>query len=488
MAFLDETGGLALSKKILGSTVLMFGGIDTTTPISSISPISTTDSDYSVSKIKWNNNAKYFVYALDGKFYNNFGDPSKVNCGDTYQTYGATTIIPKTCLYYNTGNKRLYYWNGSSFDQLTDTNTTYDRGEGLILSSKNVFSLNVATANSKGGFKTGYQASGKNYPVQLDSNEKAYVNVPWTDNNTNTTYSFADGNNGSFTVTPSGGNAQTVSIGKPSTAGIADKVSNCIQINLNGSVYQYDGSVQKQLKIDTLTVQNGVNSLNTRVSTLENTVSSALVYKGTINDNEGLKNIIGENKAKIGYCYIVTAAFAPDTERAAQINNSTKNLEKGDMIICRTNYSASSNTVSKQTFDVLQANTNNAITGSGTSTSLAVFSGANTITNAPTKGSATKPIYLNNGVPTAINYTIEKSVPSNAVFTDTTYGTPSTTSKGVVKLVSNTTLENTVNNVSSVNGRTYAVQLNTNGAMVVNVPWVNTTYSSITTNTINSWF
>ena len=36
------------------------------------------------------------------------------------------------------------------------------------------------------------------------------------------------------------------------------------------------------------------------------------------------------------------------------------------------------------------------------------------------KGSTTQPVYINsNGVPTAISYTIAKSVPSNAVFTDT---------------------------------------------------------------------
>ena len=44
--------------------------------------------------------------------------------------------------------------------------------------------LNVATSETLGGVKVGYTQSGKNYPVQLDSNNKAYVNVPWTDNNT----------------------------------------------------------------------------------------------------------------------------------------------------------------------------------------------------------------------------------------------------------------------------------------------------------------
>lgn len=50
----------------------------------------------------------------------------------------------------------------------TDNNTTY----------------NQATADTLGLVKIGYTTSGKNYAVSLDSNGKMYVNVPWTDNNT----------------------------------------------------------------------------------------------------------------------------------------------------------------------------------------------------------------------------------------------------------------------------------------------------------------
>ena len=42
--------------------------------------------------------------------------------------------------------------------------------------------------------------------------------------NTNTTYTFDNGSAGNFTVTPSGGSAQTVSVGKPANAGNADTV------------------------------------------------------------------------------------------------------------------------------------------------------------------------------------------------------------------------------------------------------------------------
>lgn len=49
-----------------------------------------------------------------------------------------------------------------------------------------------------------------------------------------------------------------------------------------------------------------------------------------------------------------------------------------------------------------------------------------------TKGSATQPIYLNAGAPTACTYTLGKSVPSNAVFTDTTYDVVTDSANGLM--------------------------------------------------------
>lgn len=87
------------------------------------------------------------------------------------------------------------------------TNTTYSNASssaaGLmsatdkakldgIASGANAYSLPLASSSTRGGVKIGYTANGKNYPVQL-SDEKMYVNVPWTDTNTNTTYSAGDG-------------------------------------------------------------------------------------------------------------------------------------------------------------------------------------------------------------------------------------------------------------------------------------------------------
>lgn len=49
-----------------------------------------------------------------------------------------------------------------------------------------------------------------------------------------------------------------------------------------------------------------------------------------------------------------------------------------------------------------------------------------------TAGSATQPVYFTGGKPAACSYTLGKSVPSNAVFTDTTYGVATALSNGLM--------------------------------------------------------
>lgn len=56
-------------------------------------------------------------------------------------------------------------------------------------STESDYKLPLASANTRGGIKSGYVQNGKNYPVQINAQEQAYVSVPWTDNNT--TYAAA---------------------------------------------------------------------------------------------------------------------------------------------------------------------------------------------------------------------------------------------------------------------------------------------------------
>ena len=122
-------------------------------------------------------------------------------------TAGGNTLGSSETLAFTAGSNVTITENGGAVTiASTDTNTTYSVGDGGltqnnftdalktkldgIAASANNYSLPLATSSTRGGVKVGYTESGKNYPVELDS-EKMYVNVPWTD--TNTTYSVGDG-------------------------------------------------------------------------------------------------------------------------------------------------------------------------------------------------------------------------------------------------------------------------------------------------------
>lgn len=107
-------------------------------------------------------------------------DESKLNSEDGYEPYTASqassaTVLGGIKVGYTTSGKNYKVQLDSSGNAYvnvpwTDNNTTY----------------NEATADTLGLVKIGYASNGKNYPVALDGNGKMYVNVPWTD--TNTTY------------------------------------------------------------------------------------------------------------------------------------------------------------------------------------------------------------------------------------------------------------------------------------------------------------
>lgn len=75
---------------------------------------------------------------------------------------------------------------------------SYNSSTGVISTSANNYTLPVASSSDLGGIKLGYTDNAKNYAVEIDGDNEAFVNVPWTDTNTDTntqnttTLSFVD--------------------------------------------------------------------------------------------------------------------------------------------------------------------------------------------------------------------------------------------------------------------------------------------------------
>lgn len=106
-----------------------------------------------------------------------------------------------------------------------------------------------------------------------DSTHKWKINGVDDPKLTDTTYTFAGGENGSFTVTPSGGSAQTVSIGKPATAGVADSANAVTWSNISGKPSSYTPSSHSHSEI--VTVGDKRNE-----ATTPNSYTNKIVFQG----------------------------------------------------------------------------------------------------------------------------------------------------------------------------------------------------------------
>ena len=186
--------------------------------------------------------------------------------------------------------------------------------------------------------------------------------------------------------------------------------------------------------------------------------SDAMIYKGTIGSSGATITSLPDTTAKTGWTYKVLTAGTYAGQKC----------EVGDMIICLTDGSTST----AATWTVVQTNIDGAVTGPSSSTDshVATFNGS------------TGKVVKDSG------FTIGKSVPSNAVFTDTHYTTniyagsgtaanASTTNGNTkVTIADNTTVRGSV----TIKG-TGATTVTSNASGVVTINSTNTTYGVAST-------
>ena len=85
-----------------------------------------------------------------------------------------------------------------------------------------------------------------------------------------------------------------------------------------------------------------------------------------------------------------------------------------------------------------------------------------------TVGGTTQPVYINGGTPTACTYTLGKSVPSDAKFTDTTYNAATTSTAGLMSASDKSKLDNITASADSVSFSASATSGNKVGAITIN--------------------
>ena len=304
--------------------------------------------------------------------------------GATSSTAGKTGLVPAPAA----GAATRYLRSDGTWQIPPDTNTTYSTATtssaGLmsaadktklngIASGANKYTLPVATTSALGGVRIGFPESGKNYPVELNSSNQMFVNVPWTD--TNTTYTLS-----SFGITATAAELNKLD-GVTATAtelNYVDGVTSNIQTQLNGKAATNHTHSYLPLSGGTLT-----GTLNSRAiaPTATNTYSlgtSSLKYKAV-------------------YATTFYGSLSGNASSATKLGSSTVGSSVKPIYLNNGTATASSSTV----------------------------------------GSATRPVYLNNGTITQGTYTLgaacAKGVDTSISTGSTSTNLP--TSKAVAALV-----------------------------------------------------
>jgi hypothetical protein len=187
---------------ITGISVDTFGHIQSVTTASET--VTNTDTNYYLSSASFNtgdgiltlnrSGLTAVTVDLDGRY-----------CQDTTANYGFYEIrgynsnlgsgyVSQTSA--SAASGIMFFKAGNNITLSESTNFGGTGKDAMVITAANDnTTYSTATSSALGLVKIGYSENGKNYPVELSSGQM-YVNVPWTDTNTQNTYSSS-----SFTVT-----------------------------------------------------------------------------------------------------------------------------------------------------------------------------------------------------------------------------------------------------------------------------------------------
>ena len=319
-----------------------------------------------------------------------------------------------------------------------------------------IYSLPTASSSVLGGVKVGSNITLSSGVISLTkANVTSALGYTPPTTNTNTTYTFANGN-GSFTVTPSGGSAQTVSIGKPSTAGTADKAGSLSTarsidgVNFNGSI--------NITHYGTCSTEAGTAAKAVSLSNFTLTTGSRVVVKFTVTNTASNPTLNVNNTGAKAIYYrsaAISAGYLSANRTIEFVYNGTQYETIGDF---------DTNT----TYGVASTSSNGLMSTAMVSKLNGIANNANNYSHPTTSGNKHIPAGGSSG------QILRWSADGTAVWgndNNTTYGQASSSTLGLVKIG------------FPESGKNYPVELNSSGQMFVNVPWTdnNTTYGLAST-------
>lgn len=336
-----------------------------------------------------------------------------------------------------------------------DTNTTYSAGTGISLSGttfSNSGVRSISTGSSNGTISVNTNGTSANVAVK-GLGSAAYTNSSAYD---------------------SAGTAQTKADAALSSAkAYTDSVKNDL---LNGAGTAYD-----TLKELGDLINENVDAIEALETVAANKANASDLTSHTSNKS----NPHGVTLTQLGL-----TATASELNKLDGVSATTAELNIMDGVVATT---AEINYLDGTTSNIQEQLDGKAASGhthnyAGSSFAGGAATSANKLnTNA---GSATQPVYFANGIPKATTYTLEKSVPSNAVFTDSHYssknvvGATNATSNTATALTNGNVYINSVENGAvtsshkiSGSGAT-TVTTDTSGNIVISSTDNNTTYSA----------
>lgn len=241
------------------------------------------------------------------------------------------------------------------------------------------------------------------------------------------------------------------------TSRLIGKIKNAINKKSDkafAKVNAADVQISATSKDDTLILAAGQNvTLTPEAGVKKVTISSADTWRG-IQDNLTSSSTTDSLSAAQGKKLNETKLSLAGGTMTGELNIKPPSGEGGEIHLCASTANRAENGIAIDeaggNFRIFGIPSADGSTKTGSGTVLAINPYTKTITggytftgsvsgNASTAtklgssaGSTTTPVYFSDGKPVVCSYTLGKSVPSNAVFTDTTYGTATESTNGLL--------------------------------------------------------